>query len=662
MEETTGSSNNLIVLVIVVLFLNGSIAFPIVTSEEAEIAETSTTAEFPYPGDDWAWSMIGSEYAHRINETGDGVRIAVLDTGIDYNHLDLEDKMWEDLGYDFVNNDDDPMDEDGHGTHVAGIVSSVAPRAELMALKVIEEQGGNWIDLANAIDYARNHGADIITMSLGAQKTTLAPLVEMRINAAYNDGILLAGAAGNADDNETFYPAGYDSVISVSAVNSTKQKAFYSNYGDWIELAAPGGGREKQIYSTLLDGSYGNMIGTSMACPFVTGAAALRLGAKPNETIEDVRTVMQETAIDLGNEEYYGHGLVNAYRAAGGEVPTSVQNLEAEPDDSIVNLSWEKPWHEGTSPVDGFRIYRGEYEGEMVMIDDVGPDQHYYEDIGVKNEVTYQYTVTAYNENGEGLESEMVFATPRDEPVVPSQPREASAELLEDGVELTWKEPIDDGGSNITGYNIYRTTSESEDMEWLAKADKNTIRYLDERVSPEKEYIYGLTAENEIGESERSLTDSIIIPGDYEPPLMEPSSPRNVSAELMDEGVEVRWEEPIDDGGSSIIDYNIYRKEDESEFELIGESDNRTFRYIDDIISSGSEYTYGVTAENEVGESDRSSSSAVSVPEDYSTNSQEDEKILDWIDEIDVTVLTAIIIGTGLLIIVAILLGRRKAS
>jgi len=352
-----------VMMIVFILFLSFSGLATI-----GETADASEEGEFPYPGDPWAWEMLGTQYAHQMDEYGDDVLVAVLDTGIDYNHPDLEDKMWEDIGYDFVNNNDDPMDEDGHGTHVAGIVSSMAPEAELMALKVIEEEGGDWIDLAQAIQYAHDNGADIITMSLGAQGSSLGHLIELRIDAAYEDGILLTAAAGNDDNDDEYYPAAYDSVMGISAVNNTKQKAYYSNYGDWVEIAAPGGDLEKLVYSTLPDESYGNKIGTSMACPFVTGAAALRMGAEPEESNKEVREVLQETAIDLSDENYYGYGLVNAYLAAGGEVPTPVQDFSQETGDSVVNLKWDEPWSEGLSSVEGYRIYRGTEDEEIEFL------------------------------------------------------------------------------------------------------------------------------------------------------------------------------------------------------------------------------------------------------------------------------------------------------
>jgi len=498
-----------VVVVLLILFSFGGLA----TVEET--ADTSENSEFPYPGDPWAWEMIGTQYAHQMNEYGDDVLVAVLDTGIDYNHPDLEDKMWEDIGHDFVNDDDDPMDEDGHGTHVAGIVSSVAPEAELMALKVIEEKGGQWQDVSQAIRFARNNGADIISMSFGGERSPLAEAIRVQIDFAYTtDDIFLTAAAGNHDTDDQYYPAAYENVAAISALDENKEKATYSNYGDWIEIAAPGGDTEKQVYSTLPNESYGNKIGTSMACPFVTGVAALRMSARPEESNDEVREVLQETAIDLGDEYYYGNGLVNAYLAAGGEVPTPPQNLAQYTDDSVVNLEWDEPWDEGLSTIEGYRIYRGKKGEEKEDIDGVEPGQLSYEDTDVENEISYGYYVKAFNEEGESFKSETVWATPREEPVVPDPPRNVEAELLDEGVEIRWDAPFDDGSSPIISYRIYREENGGE-SQLIQEVDGETFTYFDETIYPDKDYIYSVVAINEIGESEEASSSVIEIPEGY---------------------------------------------------------------------------------------------------------------------------------------------------
>ncbi len=500
-----------VAIVLLILFSFGGLA----TVEGT--ADTSEQGEFPYPGDPWAWEMIGTQYAHQLGEYGDGVRVAILDTGIDYNHPDLEDKMWEGTGYDFVNDDEDPMDEDGHGTHVAGIVSSIAPEAELMALKVIEEEGGRWQEVSQAIRFARNNGADIISMSFGGERSPLAEAIRIQINFAYTrDDILLTAAAGNDDTDDQYYPAAYENVAAISAVDENKDKAHYSNYGDWIEMAAPGGDTERPVFSTILDGSYGNKMGTSMACPFVTGVAALRMGARPEESNDEVEEVLRETAIDIGDEYYYGHGLVNAYLAAGGEVPTPPQNVAQYTGDSVVDLEWDEPWEEGSSSIDGYRIYKGIRGEEKEQIDNVGSGQVSYEDTDVENEVNYGYYVTAFNDEGESFKSDTVWATPREEPVVPGQPRNVKADLLSDGIEISWDAPFDDGSSPITSYVIYRE-EEGGEKELLEEVDGETFAYFDETIRSDTEYRYSVSAINEEGEGEQATTDWLEVPEGHVP-------------------------------------------------------------------------------------------------------------------------------------------------
>jgi len=463
------------------------------------VNDTYTLSEaehtYPYPGDDWGWRMVGADLAHELGETGEGVRIAILDTGIDYNHPDLRDKMWEGIGYDFVNNNDDPMDNDGHGTHVAGIVASVAPGAELMALKVLEEEGGRWQEVSEAIRYARNNGADIITMSFGAQRSLLARAVEIQMNFAYDwDGIFLVAAAGNDDTDTEHYPAGYNSVVSVSAVTHEKEKASYSNYGDWIELAAPGGDTEKRILSTVPGGEYGSKMGTSMAAPYVAGVAAIMLGADPGLSQRDIRENLREQAIDIGDPNHFGHGLVNAYRAAGGDVPSYPDDLWGSSGNERVDLRWYEPRFQGADDIEGFNVYRSLPEGSPDWIAEVPANSLSFLDTNVSNDVTYEYRVTAYNSYGESRFSVSAYLTPREGPVEPSKVRDLRVVSEELPVELVWSSPMDDGGSPITHYNIYR------DGVLIDNTENDFFR--DREASGE--VIYTVTASNSVGEGEAS--------------------------------------------------------------------------------------------------------------------------------------------------------------
>lgn len=511
-----------VVLLAISLLITSTISTSIPANSTAYTIETTDTNPFPYPGDDWAWQMIGTEYAHRRGEYGDDVVVAVLDTGIDYNHPDLKDKMWEDIGYDFVNDNDDPMDNDGHGTHVAGIVASVAPEAKLMALKVIEEQDGRWIEMSKAIRYARENGADIITMSFGGERSPMSRAIQIQMNFAYQQDILMVAAAGNENTDEKTYPAANDQVIGVSALDNNMDKASYSNYGDWIELSAPGGGSGGGVYSTVPDSSYSYKAGTSMACPFVTGAAALMISKNPGLTVESIRDGLREQAVDLGEpgkDPLFGYGMVNAYRAAGGRKPTPPRDFTAKGDNDKIELSWNVPWDEGDSPVEGYRMYRGTTKDSLSFYVELGAPRLNYTDDEVEEGQRYYYHITAFSDEGEGMKSDVTSASIGETIITPSEPTNVTTVMVERGVEVSWNRPQDDGGDMLTGYNVYR------DTEMIASVE--SLEYLDEDIEAGKEYNYTVTAVNSAGEGDHSEPSKITIPDDFGSPSDDGSDDTN---------------------------------------------------------------------------------------------------------------------------------------
>ena len=264
----------------------------------------------------------GSEGAvNVIGNAGAGVDVAIIDTGIDYTHPDLDGNYKG--GYDFVNSDDDPIDDHGHGTHVAGIVAAeddgegvigVAPKANLWALKVLDASGsGYYSDLIAALDWCVTNGIEVANMSLGG--TSSSSSLKTACTNAYEAGVLLVAAAGNSSSSRILYPAKYDSVIAVSATDRDDKRASFSNYGKEIELAAPG----VDINSTLPGGGYGEKSGTSMSTPHVSGVAALVISGGFATGSSAVRDRLDTTAEDLGAEgrdKYFGYGLVDAEAAA----------------------------------------------------------------------------------------------------------------------------------------------------------------------------------------------------------------------------------------------------------------------------------------------------------------------------------------------------------
>ena len=260
---------------------------------------------------------------------GDGVVIAVLDTGADLAHPDLSAKFVS-RGRDFVNGDDDASDDHGHGTHVSGIaaaatnngvgIAGVGYNARLLPVKVLSASGqGDTARIAQAIDWASQQaGVKVINMSLGCQCPSPAYLTEAVANARAR-GVVVIAAAGNDGTSSPASPASAPGVIGVGATDSADRRTSFSNYGVNAKLAAPG----LNIYSTLRGGSYGTMSGTSMASPNVAGVAALVWSACPSCGVGDVEARLLNgdsvPASQVGKR-------VNAARAvgsSGGPLPTA---------------------------------------------------------------------------------------------------------------------------------------------------------------------------------------------------------------------------------------------------------------------------------------------------------------------------------------------------
>ena len=252
-------------------------------------------------------------------ETGNkSVIVAIVDTGIDYNHADLTDN-YINTGYDFVNTDNDPWDDNGHGTHCAGIVAAeinnnngIAGTAQisLMAVKVLDFRGyGTLWSVSQGIKHAADNDANIISLSLGGQVGS--SVLSDAVNYAHGEGCLLVAAAGNNYGGPVIYPAKYENVIAVSAIDGFDNLASFSNKGPEIELTAPG----VCILSTWPGGGYKALRGTSMAAPHVSGVAALNLSQNMSLSNNEIRTILQTTAHDIGAagwDEEFGFGVVDA--------------------------------------------------------------------------------------------------------------------------------------------------------------------------------------------------------------------------------------------------------------------------------------------------------------------------------------------------------------
>ena len=296
-------------------------------------------------GDTWSINNINAKQVHDSGNTGAGVKVGIIDSGISTSHVDLNVVD----GEDFVENDGDPDDVYGHGTHVGGTVCStmngfgavgVAPDCDLYSLRVLNDAGsGSTDDILAAVNWAVTHNLDIINLSLG-RSTDMGSIAEATFQAAYDAGLVIVAAAGNSGNprgkgQNTIYPANYSSVIAVAATDSNNNRASFSSTGNNVEIAAPGA----SVHSTWndfesyynpqpvcdnddIDMCYKDASGTSMASPQVAGVAALIIAAGVTD-VQAVRTLLTDTATPLGDTKQFGAGLVNAQAAIDSIVPVS---------------------------------------------------------------------------------------------------------------------------------------------------------------------------------------------------------------------------------------------------------------------------------------------------------------------------------------------------
>jgi subtilisin len=258
---------------------------------------------------------------------GRGIKVAVLDTGVDWTHPDLRPNVMGAVS--FVPGES-PMDGNGHGTHCSGTIAAaisgagvvgVAPEASLYGVKVLANNGsGQFSWIIAGINWAIQNRMQIISMSLGGSAAPVA--LESICNAAFNAGLLVVAAAGNdgPDMGTVTLPGRYKSVVAVSAIDANNQIARFSSRGPEVDLAAPG----VQVLSTMPGGRYAQMNGTSMACPHVAGAAAVIWGAHRFASNRQIWDLLASTADQLGPpgwDPQYGYGRVDVDQAAMALTP-----------------------------------------------------------------------------------------------------------------------------------------------------------------------------------------------------------------------------------------------------------------------------------------------------------------------------------------------------
>lgn len=256
---------------------------------------------------------------------GEGVKIAVIDTGLDINHEDLKDSIME--GKNFIDENTDPLDVVGHGTHVSSTIAArdnsygivgVANKSKIIPVKALNDKGQGNIDIiSKAVRWASDAGADLITMSLGSSSSSIA--LQSAIDYANNKGSIIFCAAGNSGPGvDIMYPARYENTIAIGAIDKNLNRTDFTCSGDSLDFLAPG----HEIIGCVPGNRYAVMSGTSMSNPFAVGLAALLLAYNRSEkkykleTFQDYINIFKTTSKSLsdprysGNRKYEGYGII----------------------------------------------------------------------------------------------------------------------------------------------------------------------------------------------------------------------------------------------------------------------------------------------------------------------------------------------------------------
>jgi len=280
-----------------------------------------TAADDPMLGDQWAMAKCRFPEAWAVSRGGLKRPVAVVDTGADTRHEDLRDKVVS--GWDFVNQDPEPRDDHFHGTHCAGIVGAAtgngigvaggAPDTPVLVVKSLDWEGmGTYDQIAQGIVFAVEHGAKVVSLSLGAPQKNYT--LSQAVTWAVGQGVLVVAAMGNESSDDPSYPAAYPGVLAVGSTRMDDTRSGFSNRGDHMSVSAPG----SRILSTDRYDKYQVLSGTSMATPLVAALASMVWAMRPEWTASQVTEHLRKTAVDLGEPGFdtsFGAGRIDALAA-----------------------------------------------------------------------------------------------------------------------------------------------------------------------------------------------------------------------------------------------------------------------------------------------------------------------------------------------------------
>lgn len=391
----------------------------------------------------WGVQKINAKLVHDAGNRGQGLKVCVIDTGIAKNHPELSPNYEPNGSWDYVNNDPDPEDDNGHGTHVAGSIAAAlngagvvgaAHQARILAFKILNAQGsGQMSDAIAAVDRCRLYGGKITNNSYGSSGDP-GSSVKAAFDSTYNAGMLHVAASGNATSiftcNSVSYPARYDSVMAVGATDSGDAIASFSCRGPEVEVSAPG----VSITSTYLNNGYASGSGTSMASPHVAGTAALVFGCgladqNADGVINniDVRLRLQNTALDLGSagrDNLFGFGRIRADVAATNcniappppPLPTIPGNFRVTSTNrTYISLAWNDAQNETSYQLERCTGTSSQCasSGAFSLVATLSANTTSYTNTGLARRTTYTYRLRGVNSAGPGGWSSLASGTTR---------------------------------------------------------------------------------------------------------------------------------------------------------------------------------------------------------------------------------------------------------
>lgn len=591
-----------------VKYLRNDDAVPLLLERAGDPPYTLATPSDPQYASMYGPQQVRANLAWDTTMGDMDAAVCIIDTGVRRTHEDLGTARYLG-GYDLVNDDSDPSDDHGHGTHVAGTAVGTIDNGlgvsgmgntGYYAVKVLDSAGsGSYSNVAAAVTWCADNGIARTVLSLSLGGTGSDPSVESAIHYAFaTQGMLVVAASGNGycSDCVTF-PGRHPEAIGVACTTSAVESCSFTSKGPEVDIAAPGASILSTCYSS--DTAYCTKSGTSMSTPHVSGILALVWSHETTLSAAQLWQRLNETAKDVGDsgkDSTFGWGRIDAHclitnTLCGLPPPPTlpgapVATVTAGPSPGTLNVSWTRPQQNGSN-ITQYTVYRatsaaGPFDALATA------RERWLQESGLAAGTTMFYKVSATNGVGEGPMSAAVGNVTLD---VPDAPTELGVTSGNGELSLTWSAGPD-GGTPITGYRIYRASDASGPFTF--RADSSTAAFTDTGLGEAAHHWYRVSAVNIVGEGAQG-TDATART------FARPTAPIDLTARPGRQlfSIDLTWSAPDDSGGTPVTHYHIYR-----DGLHIGNASVGTFRDRD--IDPIEAQHYQVSAINAVGEGPKS--------------------------------------------------------